>query len=271
MGGGLSRSMRSPEDRVRGGPDIYAMLSRPGFPRSYRGKIFFVVFVCLHLPPVALVVYLLLSSPDTLEAAWGILALLACATLAGSAAALYALNSLLAPINSTARSVREYLDSGSVPDLPVSFGDEAGRLMADVRYIVEHLDSSIRFLEGLSGTDPLTGLLNRREVEKRLAEDAARVRRHKGSLTIGVIDVNNFKSINDTHGHLAGDVCIRHVANVIRRNIRQSDWLARWGGDEFVFALYDASQFAPAELVLQRITSDLREVKCSCRRATSSR
>jgi diguanylate cyclase (GGDEF)-like protein len=259
MGGGLSRLMRSPEDRVRGGPDIYAMLSRPGFPRSYRGKIFFVAFACLHLPPVALVVYLLLSSPDTLEAAWRILALLACATLVGSAAALYALNSLLAPVNSTARSVREYLDSGSVPDLPVAFGDEAGRLMADVRYIVEHLDSSIRFLEGLSGTDPLTGLLNRREVEKRLAEDAARVRRHKGSLTIGVIDVNNFKSINDQHGHLAGDVCIRHVANVIRRNIRQSDWLARWGGDEFVFALYDASPFVPAELVLQRITSDLRD------------
>ena len=114
-------------------------------------------------------------------------------------------------------------------------------------------------MEGLSGTDPLTGLLNRREVEKRLTEDAARVGRHKGSLTIGVIDVNNFKSINDTHGHLAGDVCIRHVANVIRRNIRQSDWLARWGGDEFVFALYDVSPFAPAELALQRITSDLRE------------
>ena len=125
--------MRGPEEKVRGGPDIYAMFSRPGFPRSYRGKIFFVVFVCLHLPPVALVVYLLLSSPDTLEAAWGILALLACATLTGSAAALYALNSLLAPITSTARSVREYLDSGSVPDLPVAFGDEAGRLMADVR------------------------------------------------------------------------------------------------------------------------------------------
>ena len=114
MGGGLSRSMRSPEYRVRGGPDIYAMLSRPGFPRSYRGKIFFVVFVCLHLPPVALVVYLLLSSPDTLEAAWRILALLACATLAGSAAALYALNSL-APINSTARSVRNTLIQGVCP------------------------------------------------------------------------------------------------------------------------------------------------------------
>ena len=243
----------------KGGPTIYATLSRIGFPRSYRGKIFLVVFVCLHLPLVALVIYLLLSSPDTKGAAWGILALLACATLVGSVAALYALNSILAPINSTSRSVREYLDSRTLPELPVAFVDEAGRLMADVRYVVEHLDSNIRSLEGLSSTDPLTGLLNRREVEKRLAEDLARVRRHKGTLTIGVVDVNNFKAINDAYGHLAGDVGIQHVANVIRRTFRPSDWLARWGGDEFVFALYDATPFTPTDVILQRITSSLRD------------
>jgi diguanylate cyclase (GGDEF)-like protein len=85
------------------------------------------------------------------------------------------------------------------------------------------------------------------------------VRRGGGTLTIGVVDVNNFKSINDTYGHQVGDACIRHVADVIRRNIRESDWLARWGGDEFVLALHDASPFAATELVLQRIVRDLKD------------
>ena len=51
---------------------------------------------------------------------------------------------------------------------------------------------------------------------------------------------------------------MRHVANTIGRNIRESDWLARWGGDEFVLVLHDASQFAPTELVLQRIVGDFK-------------
>jgi len=74
-----------------------------------------------------------------------------------------------------------------------------------------------------------------------------------------VVDLNRFKSINDTFGHQAGDVCIRHVAEVITRNVREGDWLARWGGDEFLLVLHDASAFAPTEAVLQRITQDLKE------------
>ena len=69
--------------------------------------------------------------------------------------------------------------------------------------------------------------------------------------------MNRFKSINDTHGHQAGDVCIRHVAKVLSRNVREGDWLARWGGDEFLLVLHDASTFAPTQAVLQRITRDL--------------
>jgi diguanylate cyclase (GGDEF)-like protein len=146
-----------------------------------------------------------------------------------------------------------------VPDLPTSFTDEAGRLMADVQYAIGHLDESIRSLEGLSGTDHLTGLLNRRQGEKLLAEEAARVRRGAETITLGVVDVDRFKHINDTYGHQAGDICIRHVADVIRRNISQSDWLARWGGDEFIVVLRDANPFAQTETVLQRIVRDLKD------------
>jgi diguanylate cyclase (GGDEF)-like protein len=188
----------------------------------------------------------------------GVLALLLGATFVATAATLYALKDFLVPVRLASSSLREYLNSHKVPDLPVDFTDEAGRLMADVQYAVESLDATIRSLEGLSGTDHLTGLLNRRQGEKLLAEEAAGVRRGGEVLTVGVVDINKFKHINDTYGHQAGDACIQHAANVIRRNIRQGDWLARWGGDEFVLVLRDASPFAQAEALLQRIVRDLK-------------
>ena len=131
--------------------------------------------------------------------------------------------------------------------------------MAEVRYAVEHLDFSIRSLEGLSGTDHLTGPPNRREGEGRLANDIARARRSGGRLTVAVVDLDGFKTINDTHGHHAGDVCIRHGADVIGHSVREGDWLARWGGDEFVLALWDESVFASPEAMLGRINADLRQ------------
>jgi diguanylate cyclase (GGDEF)-like protein len=230
-----------------------------GFPKSYLGKIVFVIFLGTHLPLIALVLYLLLISPFGSGPALGVVAPLLVATLVGTAAALYALRGLVAPICLTSHSLREYLDSRRLPELPVEFTDEAGRLMADVQYTLESLDATIQSLEGLSGTDHLTGILNRRQGEKRLAEEAARVRRGGEVLTVGVVDVNKFKDINDTYGHQVGDACIQHVADVIRCNIRQSDWLARWGGDEFVLALRDTSPFARTEALLQRIVRDLKE------------
>jgi diguanylate cyclase (GGDEF)-like protein len=251
------RTPRGESEAANGQLRIYALLSRLGFPKSYQAKIILVAFLSTYVPLVGLGLYLLLSSPLSLRSALHLLALLLIAAFIGSATAHWALRGLLAPIRLTSHSIREYLDSKRVPDLPVSFTDEVGKLMAAVQYAVDNLDATIRSLEGLSGTDHLTGLHNRRE--KRLAEDVARVRRGGGVLTVGVVDVNRFKSINDTYGHQAGDVCIQHVAVVIRRNIRESDWLARWGGDEFVLALHDASPFAPTELALQRIVRDLKD------------
>ena len=249
---------RKDEVANSGPSESYSLLSKLGFPKSYQGKIVLVNFVGTHLPLIALVLYLLLSSSLGSGPALSVVTSLLVATLAGTVAALYALRGLLAPIDLASRSLREYLDSRRLPELPVKFTDEAGRLMADVQYVVESLDATIGSLEELSGTDHLTGILNRRQGEKRLAEEAARVRRGGEVLTVGVVDVNKFKHINDTYGHQVGDACIQHVADVIRRNIRQGDWLARWGGDEFVLALRDASPFARPEALLQRIVKDLK-------------
>jgi diguanylate cyclase (GGDEF)-like protein len=265
--------VRSPAARTRGlsecygeerrivenaGLGIYAIISKWGFPKTYRGKIMLVAFLGIHAPLLGAALYLLLGSSVGLGEALRILALLVAVTLVGTAATLLALGALLAPVRLTSSALKGYLDDRTKPDLPIGFSDEVGSLMADVRYAVEHLDSTIRSLEGLSGTDHLTDLPNRREGEDRLANDIARARRGGSRLTVAVVDLDDFKTINDTHGHHAGDVCIRHVADVIGRSVREGDWLCRWGGDEFVLALWDDSVFASPEAVLGRINADLR-------------
>jgi diguanylate cyclase (GGDEF)-like protein len=236
----------------------YASLARIGFPKGFSGKIMLVVFAGTHLPLVVLVLYLLLVSPGGLGTHLVVLAALLIATLLGFVATLFALRALLAPVRLASSSLVTYLDERRKPELPTGFSDEAGRLMADVQHTVDHLDSTILSLEGLSGTDHLTGLPNRRKAEQRLAEDHARAKRGGAILTVAVGDIDNFKAINDAHGHQAGDACLRHVALVIGRNVREGDWLARWGGDEFVLALWDASVFASPETALGRINAGLR-------------
>jgi len=236
----------------------YASLARIGFPRSFSGKIMLVVFAGTHLPLVVLVLYLLLVWPGSLRTHLVVLVALLIATLLGFVATLFALRALLAPLRLASSSLEAYLHELRKPELPTGFSDEAGKLMADVQQAVDHLDTTIRSLEGLSGTDHLTELPNRRADEQQLAEDLARAKRGGAILTVAVVDVNNFKAINDTHGHLAGDVCIRHVARLMRRNVREGDWMARWGGDEFVLSLWDTSVFASPETVLGRINAGLR-------------
>ena len=240
------------------GLKTYASLARIGFPKSYSAKIMLVVFAGTHLPLVAMVLYLLLVSPGGLGTHLVVLAALLIATLLGFVATLFALRALLAPVRLASSSLEAYLDERRKPELPIGFSDEAGKLMADVQHALDHLDSTIHSLEGLSGTDPLTGLPNRREGEERLGEDLARAKRGGAFLTVAVVDLDAFKAINDTHGHHAGDVCLRHVARVIRRSVREGDWLARWGGDEFIMLLWDTSIFASPEAVLGRISADLR-------------
>ncbi len=230
----------------------YAMLARLGFPKSYWGKVMLVAYGLLFVLAFCLLAYLFLGAPAPLP-----LVLLVIATLA-SAASLWMIRSLLAPIRIATSSLKSYRDNRKVPELPVGFSDEAGRLMANVQHTVEDLDTSVRPLQRLAGTDHLTGLLNRRAGEDRLSGDLSRAKRSEGTLTVAVVDVNEFKAINDTHGHQAGDVCIRHAADVIQRNMREGDWLARWGGDEFVM-MWDTSVFASPEVVLRRINADLRE------------
>jgi diguanylate cyclase (GGDEF)-like protein len=92
-------------------------------------------------------------------------------------------------------------------------------------------------LRHLADTDALTGLPNRRATVARFGEEAARAARHDLSLAMVVFDVDHFKRVNDTYGHLAGDAALRHVAAVLANEKRTNDVVGRIGGEEFVVIL----------------------------------
>jgi diguanylate cyclase (GGDEF)-like protein len=95
---------------------------------------------------------------------------------------------------------------------------------------LEH-DASRRMHESAL-TDPLTGLYNRRHLDRRLAEELAFARRHRTVLTLMLLDVDHFKRINDRYGHLAGDAVLRVLAKLIQTVVRTEDLVARYGGEE---------------------------------------
>jgi len=86
-------------------------------------------------------------------------------------------------------------------------------------------------------TDPLTGLPNRAAYDEQIAQEYERWSRYRTSFSVVVADLDFFKKINDTYGHLAGDKVLRLVAKVITKNIRVTDFVARYGGEEFVILL----------------------------------
>jgi two-component system cell cycle response regulator len=89
----------------------------------------------------------------------------------------------------------------------------------------------------LATRDPLTGLFNRGYVDDRFTVELSRARRYGNVLTIAVIDADRFKSLNDTHGHLSGDLVLRRIGALLNDSFRQSDTVGRYGGEEFVVIL----------------------------------
>ena len=107
----------------------------------------------------------------------------------------------------------------------------------------------------LATLDDLTGFYNRRKIENLTQAEMRRAQMAHQPLAFLLLDADNFKSINDTYGHIAGDIALRSLADAIRRNLRPAEIVGRLGGDEFVVVLPNTTETAARQVALRLIAA----------------
>lgn len=120
-------------------------------------------------------------------------------------------------------------------------------LERSLRYALK-LGETLEALRQLATRDQLTGMLNRRELDRILMEESERAQRFGHSLALIMVDIDHFKSVNDTHGHPAGDAVLRRVAQRLTAQVRTVDRIARYGGEEFALVLVQTDRRAALEV-----------------------
>ncbi|HMM63886.1 MAG TPA: GGDEF domain-containing protein [Mesorhizobium sp.] len=148
-----------------------------------------------------------------------------------------------------------YLQMAPGPDFAVESGENWLNLLSPIfmtllpvvgttAFLLMCSDNLRRQLETAASTDYLTGLPNRRTLAKCGAERFRKAREHGTGLAVAVLDIDNFKAINDAHGHDVGDRALVHVAGHLHAQIRKADMIARTGGEEFAVLLADPDHAA---------------------------
>lgn len=174
------------------------------------------------------------------------------------------------------RKTRRYLRKDGTAfwaDLHVSsLTDDDGRVIGVIGVFVD-IDRQVkaeqqqkelnRELTRLARHDSLTGLYNRRALEEIIQRELKRANRYKRGFAIALADVDNFKAINDTYGHDCGDEVLKHMAEIFRDSIRDTDSVGRWGGEEFLF-IFSETSCQGAQVVAERIRSRLDDNAFLC-------
>lgn len=176
-------------------------------------------------------------------------------------------------------SVVSQLGLRTYSGLPVAVGDDAHWVLAflrrrcesppdavDVAYmglIADWLGNALHqsaqkdLLQRIALTDPLTGLPNRRAAEERLQKERARTPRDGLGFALALVDLDHFKMVNDRYGHTVGDDVLKAVARRFVSGLREGDWVARWGGEEFLFVLH-GSTAEDAVSIMERLAAEAR-------------
>ena len=127
---------------------------------------------------------------------------------------------------------------------------------------VRSLTKEVRVLETLARTDELTGLPNRRAWDEQLTRELARARRRDAPLSVALLDLDRFKAFNDAHGHQVGDLLLVEAAAAWRAELRDTDILCRWGGDEFAALLPDCPEHEAEQVTARLVTATPRQQSC---------
>jgi len=132
----------------------------------------------------------------------------------------------------------------------------AQRKVAEAERSIEAMRNELEQVKAMLHQDPLTGTLNRRGIDDAFRQEASRCDRHGARLCVAIIDVDNFKLLNDTLGHQAGDRALVQIASTVMNTLRPSDRVGRFGGEEFVLLLPD-TRLNHGAAVLSRIQRQL--------------
>ena len=152
------------------------------------------------------------------------------------------------------------LDAGADDYLtkPIDFPELEARVrsMLRIKKLQGEIERQNRELERLSISDGLTGLFNHRHIHALLNEEFERADRTAERLTVAMFDLDRFKSVNDTHGHQAGDRVLEQLADILRESAREIDRIGRYGGEEFMVLLPDTS-IDDAEVFVERVRREV--------------
>jgi diguanylate cyclase len=129
------------------------------------------------------------------------------------------------------------------------------------RYYFGQVAQAEARLRHLATIDPLSGLWNRRQFLHVAHGEADRARRYSLPLSVALADIDHFKQVNDVHGHPVGDLVIRHVSGLLRSQLRSTDLLGRWGGEEFIMLLPSTDPAAAARLC-ERLREHVQRNPC---------
>ncbi|MBX9877722.1 MAG: diguanylate cyclase [Candidatus Obscuribacterales bacterium] len=142
----------------------------------------------------------------------------------------------------------------------VPYSDKDMKMVGDLAYMVAGAITHKELVEQVelqAITDPMTGLFNRRHFQEQFSKEMDRFGRQPTPFSYIIIDLDYLKKINDTLGHQFGDAAIKHIANVLKRNVRDVDTAARYGGEEFVILLPATDTYA-ARIAAERLCAAIR-------------
>ncbi|MBD2451564.1 EAL domain-containing protein [Nostoc sp. FACHB-152] len=235
--------------------DLYSSLAQfPLLKQSYTAKIMTVAFLGTHVPLLTLLFCFVTSNSYSWEMAVRVLLIALVATLAGTAATLYALRYLLAPVISTSGALHDYLYSKKLPQLPTEFVDEAGTLMADTSQTLHKLDELIH---QISNYDNLTGLPNRDLFRDRLYEYVSKSHNPQQLVAVLSLGIDDFTAINHGLEHEKSNLLLRAIAQRLTNCMGQTDILAYLSQDEFAIAHTEVISFENVIKLSQLILSNL--------------
>lgn len=155
---------------------------------------------------------------------------------------------IILPINRLMGGVRKFAEGNFTTQVPVTSQDEIGELSQAFNVMALNIKHDRQKLTALTIMDEKTGLFNFRHFKQAINEEMKRAERYNRNLGLIMIDIDYFKHYNDTNGHQMGDLLLKELANILKESVRETDMVARFGGEEFIILLPETTRMQSTQL-----------------------